>query len=59
MTEIETWSERGDMIEFKMKRLNDPIDEHGESEISCESASALIEYAITSNACMYRTPYLS
>ena len=26
MTEIESWRDRGAMVEFKMKRLNNPID---------------------------------
>jgi hypothetical protein len=27
MTEIETWRERGGMVEFKLKRLSNPIDQ--------------------------------
>jgi hypothetical protein len=27
MTEIETWRERDGMVEFKLKRLSDPIDQ--------------------------------
>jgi hypothetical protein len=27
MTEIETWRERGGMVEFNLRRLSDPIEE--------------------------------